>query len=142
MNPIGAVTKMPFLIREIFISEWTLSLRLSQSSLAGVGAGAQLSKKGEKVASGPPECRPTGTPIDHAKRKKTSWDTVAYWLPFSMGSAMTLFFTPSVSVCLILTPKKAGSPSVPAMVMVVLRNHTLNFVQTSKYCSNRSLFIS
>ena len=27
MNLIGTVTKMPFMIREIFISEWTLSLR-------------------------------------------------------------------------------------------------------------------
>ena len=27
MNLIGTVTKKPFMIREIFISEWTLSLR-------------------------------------------------------------------------------------------------------------------
>ena len=33
MNLIGTVTKMPFMIREIFISEWTLSLSTAQSQL-------------------------------------------------------------------------------------------------------------
>ena len=36
MNLIGTVTEMPFMIREFFISEWTLSLSVV---VVGVGGG-------------------------------------------------------------------------------------------------------